>query len=459
MNRMSALVLFVAAFLSGILLRPAESVAQNMSFIRDAEIENIIRIFATPVFRAAGLTPSSVHIYLVKDRDLNAFVAGGQNLFLNTGLLMRAEHAGQVIGVIAHETGHIAGGHLSRMHDSADNAGTQSIVGMVLGAAAAVATGQPQLGTAIMSGGQQLALSNLLRFSQTQEYSADLAATKFLDTAGESAKGLVEFLEVLGDQEALYTSNQDPYVRTHPLSRDRLDSLRQMVAKSRFTNQPVPPDLNELHRRMQAKLVGFIDPLPTVLKRYPESDKSLEGRYARAIAYYKRPDLATALPLVDGLIAERPEDPYFLELKGQIMFENGRLAEALQPYEKAVQLLPHSALLRVSLAQVQIELNAANNDAALLDPAILNLRMALASEANAAFPWRLLATAYGRKGDMGMSSIAMAEEAIILGKKKDARFFAERADKLLPKDSAGHVQAQDILRATDEDKDKRRQNP
>ncbi len=426
-----------------------------MSFIRDAEIENTIQTFALPVFRAAGLDPAAIKLYLVKDKTLNAFVSGGQNLFINTGLLMRTEHAGQLVGVIAHETGHIAGGHLLRIGATMDNASTQAILGVVLGAAAAAATGKPELGTAIVQGSQQLAMSNIIRFSQTQEYSADLAALKFLDTSHMSAKGLSEFLNILGDQEALYTSAQDPYVRTHPLTRDRIDALEGQVTKSRYRDATLPPTFEEMHRRMRAKLVGFLDPMTTVMKRYPETDNSLESRYARAIAYYKRPDLDKALPLIESLIVERPEDPYFQELKGQVLFENGRAAEAMPAYEMAVRLLPNEATLRAGLAQIQIEINAADNNPALLDQAIIHLRAGLGIEPKAPFMWRLLATAYGRKNEMGLSSLAMAEEAILQGRRADARFLAERANRTLPESSPYRLQAQDLLRATEDAKERR----
>ena len=426
-----------------------------MSFIRDAEIENTIQTFAMPVFRAAGLDPSAVKLYLVKDKTLNAFVSGGQNLFVNTGLLMRTEHAAQLVGVIAHETGHIAGGHLLRIGATIENASTQAILGVVLGAAAAIAVGKPELGTAIAQGSQQLAMGDVIRFSQTQEYSADLAALKFLESARMSAKGLPEFLDILGDQEALYTSAQDPYVRTHPLTRDRIDALQGHVAKSRYRDATLPPAFEEMHRRMQAKLVGFLEPMTTVLKRYPETDTSLESRYARAIAYYKRPDLNKAMPLIESLIAERPEDPYFQELKGQVLFENGRAAEAMPAYEMAVRLLPNEATLRVGLAQIQIEINAANNDPALLDQAIIHLRAGLAIEPKVPFMWRLMATAYGRKNEMGLSSLAMAEEANLQGRRADARFLAERANRTLPEGSPYRLQAQDLLRATEDAKERR----
>ncbi len=440
-----AVTLAIAAALS---CAPTVTQAQKISFIRDAEIEETIRIFATPIFQAAGLNPSAIKVHLVNDKSLNAFVAGGQQLFLNTGLLMRSANASQVIGVISHETGHIAGGHLSRTQEAMRNSSAQSIVAFVIGAAAAIGTGRADIGQAIIAGGSQIGMRSFLQYSRTQEGAADQAAVRFLDAVGISSRGLLEFLEVLEDQELLSPKRQDPYVRTHPIARDRIEFLTVHVAGSPYSDKPAPPNLEAMHRRMRAKLHGFLEPLAVTLRRYKESDDSLTSRYARAIAYYRKPDLDKALPLIDGLIAQYPTDPYFPELKGQMLFENGRIAEALEPYETATRLLPHAPLLRAGLARVQLELN----EPALLEPAIANLRAVLRKEKDSPFLWRQLAIAYGRDGQMGLSALAMAEEGMLKGDTPAARHHAARAQELLPRGSAGWLQAEDILSAAKKQK-------
>ena len=433
----------LSVFAAACLWAPADAGAQRLSFIRDAEIENTIRTYAAPLFQAAGLEPSDVRIYLVNDRSLNAFVAGGQRLFINTGLIMRSKHAGQVIGVIAHETGHIAGGHLSRLQAAIANSTAQSILALVIGAAAVIGTGRGDVGAAIVAGGQSMGLRSFLHYNRTQESAADQAALRFLDATGQSSRGLLEFMELLGAQDLLSADRQDPYLRTHPLSRERVDAVQAHLSRSPNRDKAQPARIQELHRRMLAKLYAFLEPVPRTLRRYADSDTGLAARYARAIAYYRKPDLGKALPLIDGLIAERPEDPYFHELKGQMLFENGRAAEALKPYETAVRLLPRSPLLRRGLAQVQLELG----DPALIEPAIRNLRAAVQRDAEAPFTWRQLAIAYGRRGDMGMSAVALAEEALLKGDARQARYHAGKAGKLLPRGSIGWLQAQDILQA------------
>ena len=423
--------------------RPAAAQSNKISLIRDAETENIIRAYATPLFRAAGLNPEDVRIHLVNDRSLNAFVAGGQRLFINTGLILQSKHSGQLIGVIAHEIGHISGGHLAKMEDELRRASAQQILAMIIGGAVAIGTGRGDAGGAVMMGGASTAMRGFLAFSRTQESAADAAALQFLDQTQQSAQGLLEFMQVLEKQDPRSPDRQDPYLRTHPLSRERVEVLRQHVAASPYSAAPPAELLERMHGRMHAKLFAFLNPLGHTLRQYPERDQSLVARYARAIAYYRAPQLDRALVLIDALIREHPDDPYFNELKGQMLFENGRVADAVAPYEKAVRLLPESGLLKGDLARVQIE----TQDPALLEPAIAHLNTALREDRAQPFYWRQLAIAHGRRGDMAESSLALAEEAMLLNRKEEARFHAGRAETLLPRGSPGWLKAQDILEA------------
>lgn len=423
-------------------LPPAEAQQRRITFVRDAEIENTIRAFATPLFGAAGLDPAATQVHLVNDPSLNAFVANGLNMFINTGLLARSENAGQVIGVIAHETGHIMGGHLARLREGLKGALAESIVALVLGAAAAVASGRPDAGAAVIAGGLQSAERGILRYNRELESSADQSAINLLDRTGQSAQGLAEFLDILADQELLTENRQDPYVRTHPISRERVEFVRNHVAQSRYSNVPPKREFVEMHARMRAKLHGYIDP-PRALRLYPETNNALEARYARAMAYSRQPDYPRALAQMDSLIAERPNDAYFIETKGQILFEAGRPAEALPLYERAAQLLPDEALIRIGLAQTQLEFD----DPKMTKAAIANLELARRHESDNGSLWRLLTIAYGRDGQLGMTALAQAERAFLQNRKAEARAHAERAERILPSGSPAWLRAQDIRQA------------
>jgi predicted Zn-dependent protease len=423
---------------SGVVLA-GRAQAQDISILRDAEIENIIRTYSAPIFAAAGLDAAAVHVYVVNDPTLNSFVAGGQNLFMNSGTILRSETPNQLVGIIAHETGHIAGGHLARTDEALRHATIQNIISLVVGAAAAAASGNGGAGAAAILGGSSLAQRSFLQFSITQEASADQAALSFLDRTGQSAKGLLQFFEILQQQELLSAAHQDPYMRTHPLTSQRVTYLREHVLHSRFSDVTDPPDWIAMHQRMKAKLAAFLGSPPQVLASIKPTDNSVAARYGRAIAYYRVPDLKHAVPIIDGLIQDYPSDPYFRELKGQMLFENGRVAEAVPPYEEAVKLSPKSALLRMELAQVQLE----TNDPAYVPKALAHLNEAVRFEDRNPDAWRFLAIAHGRSNNMGMMALALAEEGITNGDYGQARQQASRAVKQLPAGPAKQ-RAQDI---------------
>lgn len=444
-GRLAALVLIsMLAPILATMLAPQPAFAQgSRAFIRDAEIETIIRSFAVPLFAAAGLNPSSVSIRLVQDKALNAFVAGGQNIFIHTGLIIDSEGPDALIGVIAHETGHIEGGHLSRTRSAINDAGAIQLIGTLLGVVAGAAAGSSELGQAIIVGSQGAGQRTFMKYSRTQESAADQAAMRLLDATERSAVGLVGFLGQLSGQSALSTRLQDPYVQSHPLSSDRINALTHHVGESE-NSKKVASDAETLaHARMVAKLYGFIEPLNKVLRRYPETDKSFAARYARAIAYYRKPDLARAMGLIDALILEAPRDPYLYELKGQMLFEHARAAEALIAYRKAYQLAPGEDLIAVELARVELEMD----DPALLDSAIKHFNAAVKLGGASSFIWRQLGIAYGRKGDMGLSALALAEAELRMGQLVNAEYQASRAQDLLPEGTSTHLQAQDILEA------------
>lgn len=440
-GRFASRILLVVALAASAVF-PAEA-QRRVTLVRDAEIENTIRAWGAPLFAQAGLDPSAVRVHLVKDNTLNAFVAGGQNIFINTGLLLASDSPNQVIGVIAHETGHIAGGHLARMQDAMRGASAQAILAMVLGAAA-MAAGGGDVGAAVITGGAQMAQRSMLAYTRTQEGAADQAALTFLDATQQSAVGLMEFLDKLGDQEALHTANQDPYVRTHPISRDRIETVRAHVERSRWSKQKDSPAAIEAHARMKAKIHAFYDPPEATFRRYPESDRSVAARYARAIALHQARRFEDALAAMDALIAEAPNDPYFRELKGQILLESGRVDESIAHYSEASRLLPENALLRLELGQAQA---SARSDQ-WVKQAIQNLEIAARDDPRDPSAWRWLAQAYARDGQEGMAALATAERYMLTGDFKGAALQADRAARTLA-EGPSRLRALDLKEAAD----------
>jgi len=421
--------------------------------IRDTEIENTIAAYHAPIIDAAGLDPAALHYYVLSTRELNAFVAGGQNIFITTGLLMRAEHAGQVIGVLAHETGHIVGGHIAQLEGVVREAGLQAIIAQIIGVGVSVLTRNPNAAGVLGSAGVSTIGRALLHYNRGQEQAADQAGLRFLDAAHMSARGMLEFLQILSRQEFLTSARQDPYLLTHPLTQDRIDFVQRHVEESRWSNVPVSPQLNDRHNRMRAKLEGFLNPPQTTLLKYKDTDTSLYARYARAVALYRLPDIAGAVKTIDGLLAEHSNDPYFLELKGQMLFENGKIAESIPPTEAAVRILPNAPLLREALAHALIEMNDPEKDA----QALTHLRAGLQIDPQMPEAWRLAATAYGRRGDMAMASLSLAESNLLTGHREEARAQARRAQKGLKEGSPGWLRAEDILSASQKPDDAERE--
>jgi len=430
-------LVLVATLIAALCLMPRIASSAEL-MLRDAEIENDIKAMAAPIWRAAGLEPSDVGIYLVQDNQINSFVAGGQAIFINSGLVLRAENPNELLGVIAHETGHIAGGHILRAKEAMRNASIESIIAMVAAAGASVLgrSGAPLLGA------QGVGERSFLQFSIAQEATADHAALNFLDRSCQSARGLLKFFEILQSSELLSGEHQDNWARTHPLTQQRVQYVRDHVEQARCSNAPDPPGSVELLRRIKAKLHAFLDDPSKTLADYPRSDGSPIARYARAIAYYRIPQLGAALPEIDSLIRDFPNDPYYRELKGQMLFENGRVRDAMRPYEEAVKLAPSAALLRISLSQVYIE----SGDPSLNKRAIAYLNDASRAEGRDSQVWRFLAIAYGRDSQIGMAALSLAEEALANGKKKDAMLQASRAKQMLTKNSASYLRADDIHR-------------
>ena len=420
----------------------------GLRLIRDAEIEQLMRIYTTPIFRAAGLNPRSVRVHLINDHRINAFVAGGQRIFINTGLLQQAKTPNEVIGVLAHETGHIAGGHLARMGIEMNRLSTLSIISMMLAAGAMAGgaitgnAGAVRGGRAIMMGSNSMLQRSFLAYARTQEAAADQAAARFLERTHQSGKGMLTLFQKLAARSMASLRYADPYVMSHPMPLQRIRNLERLVKKSRWFNRKDPAWLVERHKLMQAKLTGFIGGTRAVYRKYPRKDASLPARYARAIAAFRIGDIRGAMPIIEGLIRAKPKYPYFWELKGQALLENGRPAAAIPPLKKAVALAPRIGLIRLLLAQAQL----ATENKAQARAALKNLRKAMASEGGRPMLHSLMARAYGMLGDFAMAELETAEAAIRSGDRDLAVTKARGALRRLKRGTPQYVRANDILR-------------
>ena len=450
--------LFLALLLSfAVAVQPAA--AQRV--LRDAETEALFRDIARPIVAAAGLRPDNVEIVLLQDSSINAFVAGGQIVYVHSGLITASDNYNELQGVIAHELGHITGGHVIRYAEGAKQATGIMILSMLLGAAA-MAAGSGEGGAGIMAAGQQAAMGKFLQFTRTQESSADQAGATYLNKAGITGRGSVSFFKKLQNQEFRYAVPQDDeagYGRTHPLTGDRIAALENVYQTAPAWTKPLDPVLQARFQRVKAKLAGYVDHNQALL-RYPLTDKSVPAHYARAYAWHgaKYPD--RALTEVEALLRAAPRDPYFLELKGQVLLETGRPAEAIPPLREAVARAPEEPLIATSLGHALI----ATEDRANFAEARRVLRNVVARDRDNPFAWYQLGVVYEREGDGPRAALATAERYNLEANPRLALASARAAVAGLPQGSPDWLRAQDIVLVSEAaiekaKKGKRRERP
>jgi predicted Zn-dependent protease len=394
-----------------------------------------------------------VHIYIVNDDSVNAFVAGGQNIFVHTGLVLAADNPNEVIGVLAHETGHIAGGHLARSREAINRSLGTALISIGLGVLA-IAAGAPDAGAALISGSQAFAMGTFVRHTQVQESAADQAALGYLEQSGQSGQGLLDFFNENMRPYEFMVRRAPPYMMTHPYSSDRVEALRQGIEQSSNVGATDSADNVRRFEMMQAKLIGFIRNQGQTLARYPTTDTSAAARYARTIAYYRVNSLPDAQRELSSLIAEEPRNAYYQELMGQILFDSGRAADSIPYHRRSLELAPGQPLFQINLARA---LTAANGRRGA-DEAVPLLQAALAREPDNAFAWRELAQARNLQGDEPQAELASAELNFAIGNYPAALSFAERARRNLPRNTPSYQRAVDLISfSTDQVREMQRQ--
>jgi len=442
------------AFVLALTLSVQPAMAQSV--LRDAETEAFLREIANPLVAAAGLQPGNVDVVLIGDKEINAFVAGGQTVYINSGLIEAAENANEIQGVIAHELGHITGGHIIRFGEGAKAATGITILSLLLGVAA-MAAGAGDAGMGVMMAGQQAAMGKFLAFNRTQEASADAAGVTFLSKAHISGRGMLSFFQKLRVEEYRYASTYvqtDPYMQTHPMSGDREATLQSDILKSPSYGVKTDPALDAKFQRIKAKLVGYMDDPTTALRKYPETDQSLAAHYARAYAWHRGAYPDKAVAEVDKLVAAAPTDPYFLELKGQILLESGKPKEALAPLRLAVAGSRNTPLIAGLLGHALV----ATEDPDNLKEARDVLKVAVARDRDNPFAWYTLGTAYARLGDEPRAQLATAERYALIGENRLAMASAEAAMQGIHRGTPDYLRAEDIAlsaRAAQTDRKKR----
>jgi predicted Zn-dependent protease len=431
---------------------PAPAFAQakdRLAPIRDTEIEELMRDYTVPLLKAAGINPGSVEIALINDFSFNAFVANGQRIFINLGAIVDSKVPNQLIGVLAHETGHIAGGHLSNLRQRLDQAQTRAVIAMLAGVAAvaggvaAGAGGNALAGTATAAATapQEMIRRDLLAYVRAQEQSADQAGVSYLAKTGQSAQGMLDTFKGFADKSMFTARFVDPYAITHPMPVERIALLERLVNASPSLDVKDSPELVHRHQMAQAKIYGFMKDAAFIARKYPASDNSMPARYARAVSAYRFGSIDDAQRQIDALISAEPNNPYFYELKGQALLESGRIKQAIAPLRQAVAMKPKAGLIRMMLGEAMV----ASGDDSLLDAAMTELRQATAYEKETPKAYRNLAMAYGRKGMNAEADLASAQSYFYSGDEKNAKSLAARAKSQLATGSPSWLRADDIV--------------
>ena len=450
-KRASKLTAVIAA--AALVAAPVPALAQQSGppVLRDTEAEQLLREYSRPILRAAGLEKQNIQMVIINESVFNAFVADGRRIFVNYGAMMQSETPNQIIGVLAHETGHLAGGHLSKLREQLAQAQTQMIIAMLLGAGALVAgsrggnanSGLANVGAAAVAAPQEMIRRTLLSYVRQQEENADRAGVKFLTATGQSGKGMYETFKRFTNESLFAARGTDPYVQSHPMPAERVAALEELARTSPYWEKKDDPALQLRHDMVRAKISAFMERQDTVYRRYPLSNDGLPARYARAIATYRHGDLRSAVAQIDALIQQQPSNPYFYELRGQALLEGGKPAEAIAPLRKAVQLSNNAPLIEMLLGQALV----ASDNKAYTEEAIAILRAAVARETEAPLGYTQLAMAYGRKGDYAQADLASAQAAFLRGDNKTARDLASRAKTRFAIGTPGWVKADDIVTA------------
>ena len=431
---------------------PTLATAQGgIPLIRDAEAEQLLRDYTRPILRAAGLEKQNIQMVIINDVSFNAFVADGRRIFVNSGAIMQSDTPNQIIGVLAHETGHLAGGHLAKIREQLANAQTQLIIAMLLGAGAMVAgarsgnpgSGLSQAGAAAIQGPQEMIRRNLLSYQRQQEENADRAGVKYLNATQQSARGMWETFKRFTSDSMFAARGADPYLQSHPMPAERVAGLENLARSSPYWDRRDDPAVQLRHDMVRAKISAFMEKPDTFYRRYPPSNTTLPARYGRAIVTYRHGDLRSAIAQIDALIQEQPNNPYFYEVRGQALLEGGRPAEAVPTLRKAVVLSHNAPLIEMLLGQALV----ASNNNAFTDEAIGILRAATTKENEAPLGFSQLAMAYGRKGDYAQADLASAQAAFLRGDNKTARELASRAKTRFAIGTPGWVKADDIVSA------------
>jgi predicted Zn-dependent protease len=382
-----------------------------MRIIEDEEAHNVLAELVRPILKAAELPPEEIEVRIIQDSDTNAFVIDNKNIFINSGLITFSKNPEVIAGVIAHECGHIAAGHVHITKEYLENLRKSMIASSLIGAAAALITGNPYAISAALLGGQ-VAQVKFLEHSRNQESQADGLAIRYLERSNISYEGLIDFLKYLSSKERTFYKGQASYLLTHPLSRERIKYIKENIL---LKHSSFPDNFKDRFELMVAKLYAFTEPFKETMRRYKGSTNP--DIYAQSIAYFRAGHLNKAISLLEKLLIKHPNNPYFIELKAQFLYENGKIKESIKYYKQALNLIPTSNIFKIELAAALI------TDNTELTYAISLFRSAIDKQQENFLAWHGLGVALGKNNYTIESIISLAKASTIIGDKTTTQKF------------------------------------
>ena len=395
------------------------------SLISDDQSQTLLSKIIRPLFNAAGVSFDENKIFIINDNSLNAFVTGGNYMFVHTGTLINADNINELSGILAHETGHIAGGHIVRQQIRIEQLQALSVASLIAAGAAAAASGRGDAALAVMLGAQSSLINSLTSYKMQEERSADESAVKYLDATKQSPLGLKNFMKKIQNVNKLSGYEENPYFRTHPLSRER-EEFFNLASKNSVYKSSSPLDAE--FKVVKAKLSAFLLDVNQAQKLYPKTDKSVDGKYANAIIEYRKANYQEALRILDDLIQKEPSNPYFYELKGQFLFESGQVKKSVTEYEKALKLKPNSKDFMLSWSHALLEAEHSKQDL----QKIINTLNKVQIKSPSTTAWLLLARAYEENNQHAHMLYASAQYSFANGNIKTAKKQIEEALKTAP---------------------------
>lgn len=362
-------------------------------------------------------------VFAVKDSSINAFALPGGFIGFHTGLIVSAESESEVASVMGHETGHVLQRHLARQMDKQTTNTMIALAGMVLGALAM--SRNPQAAAGIMQGGQAAAINNQLSYSRDAEREADRIGFQILDASGYDVNGAPGFFQRLQKITGIMDKGVPSYVRTHPLTTDRISDMQDRVRTVSPKNIPISPEFYFVKARARMEQSGTSSGMYDLkntfdgLSKQPQIGKQLEGFYGLALIDQRQgkidqaeANLQQARSLFQKAISQgsaNQKQSLSLDItSSELALAKGKNEEALQIAQSTLKAYPQSYAAGAAMVNAELKMGKTND-------AITWLKARTRAQPNEIVWWSLLSKSYDQAKNLPMRHYALGEKYALEG--------------------------------------------